>query len=456
MHDIDLSVNFPVPDVLEITSLDGSITVTENPGSSWDVAVADPIPTITAANLDLSVGTAPNYSIKIGQQQGAYTTSLIINGEIANPITTGDQWLTQIGFLDPGSSRVLDRQKAVSVGYGALSNQSDVVVGYEAGSEIGVRKVNIGPKAYSRGDDCVSIGYEAGRLDDAKQLVNVGAQSAVQCSGDNGVCVGFQAGINIAGGGFVAPNRVVVGAVAGRNVPGTGNVLLGYRCCQTAGAKVTRNYCVCLGEDCPIPGASGRLAFGNNMEAPIAISTATEQMLSALIPVEWNGTLYRLPALSSTATNFSMGAMPVGELYYANGTGETFAPGVDIAPSTTALLTTANLAAANYFSQSATGRLTYLRTRTQLVHCAFSISGNTAGNNQDYIFTIYKNGVAVAGSDFRVTFPNAGNPFSVAYHKAISFAQNDYITVRYAFLTATNNINFTNFNIVGMGSLMSS
>lgn len=68
----DLSANFPAPTVAEITSLDSSISITENPGASWDLTVNFPSPPASTTVYD-AVGST---GVSIIENDGAPAVTL--------------------------------------------------------------------------------------------------------------------------------------------------------------------------------------------------------------------------------------------------------------------------------------------------------------------------------------------------------------------------------------------
>ena len=168
------------------------------------------------------------------------------------------------------------------------SNGSLTICDATAGTEA----IAIGDNA-DAANNGVAIGYNA----ETSQYNSVAIGHGSITNDGSSVSVGFGAStgyhsVAVGGGSNSGYQSVVVGksARAGSNAVSLGN---------DAGTGTLRNYAICLGDNCAQPGANGRLAFGNQMEAVQTTATAGAQTLPAspagFLRLEWNGTLYKIP-----------------------------------------------------------------------------------------------------------------------------------------------------------------
>jgi hypothetical protein len=96
------------------------------------------------------------------------------------------------------------------------------------------------------------------------------------------------------------------------------------------------------------------------------------------------------------------------------------------------------------------GRITYLGSRTRLIHCGASVSFKSASPNVVCTVSIYKNGVYVPGSEVKRKIANQDDIGSSALHKILTMSTNDYIEMHVECDTANTSITFEDLNIFGM------
>ena len=101
----------------------------------------------------------------------------------------------------------------------------------------------------------------------------------------------------------------------------------------------------------------------------------------------------------------------------------------------------------NEFTTSTAGRLTYTGARTSFFHCGATISFSDT-KNADVIFSIYKNGVLVPGSQVKLSA--AGGATSTAIHKILSLATNQYIELIVQSDQAMNDITVEYVNLFAL------
>ncbi len=166
----------------------------------------------------------------------------------------------------------------------------------------------------SQGDSSVAIGFEAAKTTQAAESVAIGPQAAYTNQGTNAIAIGAYSaytnqaanaiaigggaldgsGLNVQGNGAVA----IGGYALSTRAQGFSAIAIGYQACINANQP---QLSVAIGANCPAPGANGRLAFGNGMEAlATSASTgangATPLQVAGYLNIEWNGTLYKIPA----------------------------------------------------------------------------------------------------------------------------------------------------------------
>jgi hypothetical protein len=423
-----------------LKSSDASVTIAASGAGDVDLTVASGASiTLSSAYEHLKTTlTGSNYGITCGFPiTGVLHTTAITDRTTGYPSTA--TFSTFIG--EQSGNDITTGTNNTLIGY--YSGQKLTTGGYNVciGANCGWRNTTGSSNVYI-GESCASNGLNTGHTFQVFVGRNAGGMNGG--TGSYSTCIGGAAGSSSTLGQYcllLGSNSAVNSTV------NDGAVVVGGGCAinGTIGEKSVH-----IGRSCAPNSTAGSLNFGNAMQAVTPAASTTGAMETAFIPITWNGVNYRIPALSSSATYYTHGDMPVGELAYYDATGTSFAQNTDIALGT--LTTTSNLMPSAYFDQPVAGRLRYLRTRTQVAHVAISISATVGGNNQEYTFTVLKNGVKVTNSDYSVTFPNAGKPTTFAYHIVVSFATNDYITVQYAYKSATGDITFQNFNVVIMGS----
>lgn len=150
--------------------------------------------------------------------------------------------------------------------------------------------------------------------------------------------------------------------------------------------------------------------------------------------------------------------MPVGEIAYQDHVTPTT---ISVVASSTpylinvaTTLNTSNTSGASpYFDMPSNGRLRFIGTNTQKVHCALSIDVQSAGGaNKIWSFSIYKNGVFYPRSRYEIENPGT-NEFTMACHIVIELATNDYLECWFENLSDTSDLIVHNFNLVCMGTI---
>ena len=301
-----------------------------------DVQVLNPLP------LEFAIG--------IGQDAGLGANSMYINGVVGSKGSPGVNDAVY-GF---NAQRWGSAGGNTSMGYQAHGGALGALGGVMSDN------VAMGERALSffeTGADNVFIGATAGRLlEECEGTVCIGSGAGSNGDiGDNNVIVGSGAGVAFPGG----DGAVLIGANAGNlGVVGADSVSLG----RTSYAPRANQ--VCIGADCvgDALGVDGRLAFGANMETPTAISDASEESLSALINMEWNGVHYRVPALSATATDL------LPSLWYNEG--PNFIAPVDANTSVNIGSTNTTMPPAGFYNMVASSDLTVFEVGSIPDYCS--------------------------------------------------------------------------------------
>lgn len=430
------------------------------------------------------------YSVAVGygaasNGQGSNAVAIGVNAAKGSPDGTNLQGDNAVAIGNT-AGQIAQGTYAVAMGYQAgQTNQgpNNVAIGYLAGQTNqtagtdfhGSVAIGIGAAQTSQKQLSVAIGANAGNTTQGEQCVAIGRATAEVTQGNYSVAIGSGAGrynqktfsvaIGIAAAagvsslvGYQDVNSVAIGAGCAQYGQGSNAIAIGAYASQGAvdGSTPQPANSVAIGANCARPGNTGRLAFGNAMEGVTAIG-ANHQHLAALINLEWNGVHYRIPALSSTATDLhtTMDPMAIGELWYADATGFTTtnlntAGGILLAPGTT-LMTTSSLSGGAYFDEPVDGRLRYLGTSTKTFHGAVSLCASCPNTNQALSFFVKKNGITASKSIYYFTTPSGGNNFTVAAHAVFSLATNDYVEIWAENTTANNQITIKNLNLVIMG-----
>lgn len=330
--------------VRTVVSSDSSVVLSQLT-DTIDLQVAPSAVTITAANSDVQVtGTAPDYILGVGQpsvSSSYYLTGRDISAKVnvgdtsntivgadsgllnftttnhigntfigyqsgrVNATTSGGSYNTSVGY-QAGGNLSSSNQYWTTLGYQAGYNSNNSVqngsicVGLSAGYYDGFGNYGIGigrlaGYAGSCGDYAIGIGYNACYNGCGRDTIHMGfSAGTTNAPGDYSVGLGRET--HLSGGGARA---VAVGSFAGQTSQGADSVAIGHLCAQTN--QPSRS--IAFGANCAVPGAVGRLAFGNTMEAVATTATAGVQTLPAnpagFIKLEWNGTLYKIPVYNN-------------------------------------------------------------------------------------------------------------------------------------------------------------
>lgn len=115
--------------------------------------------------------------------------------------------------------------------------------------------------------------------------------------------------------------------------------------------------------------------------------------------------------------------------------------------------TTTEVTSTSDITVSSAGRLTYTGATTRRFKADAGISFESAGNNNDYVFYLAKNGTVI-GSSAQQNFIGTGSERKVIPLTCMpELAQNDYLEVYVENITDTDNctIDYMNFNILAIG-----
>ncbi len=145
--------------------------------------------------------------------------------------------------------------------------------------------------------------------------------------------------------------------------------------------------------------------------------------------------------------------MAVGESYFENFAAPYGLPLIANTPTEVAFTQTLVSNMPMDFNVTTAGRLRWLNASTTMFHCAISMSALLlSGSNQDCAFYIAVNGVKVVGSEIRRRLQSTTVWEMVTFHKVVTLAQNQYLSIFANNLTGNNGISFGNINIVVMGT----
>ena len=207
---------------------------------------------------------------------------------------------------------------SVAIGNGAAeSNQGSfsVAIGGAAGqTSQSSAAIAIGQKAgrTNQGVQTVAVGTHAGKESQSQSTVAVGSGTGEFTQGVAATALGAYAGQytqgtyttaagRASGKYFQANDAVAIGANAGEgladgtNFQGDGAIAIGRNAAKNG--QPARS--IAIGKNCASPGAVGRIAFGNALEAVTATATAGAATLpanpQAFWRLEYNGTLYKIP-----------------------------------------------------------------------------------------------------------------------------------------------------------------
>lgn len=279
-----------------------------SPGSDttilWQVSFFDGKPydegarEILAGTEDIQVVEAPRdwYTLDVGKRFPAGRDSLVIN-DSATPSPTSN---------DPtGNGHTLFGVAAGAGAVGPLFLDNSFfgrAAGFGANSAVGGYSVGFG--SYALYDGCgirnTAIGVEsgAGVLSSCNRGSFLGMRSGRYAKSD-ATTLGYQAGT------FGGDRCTLVGAYAGEGVSvavptGEDVVCVGYKAGNPLGPSTIADYEVLIGSGCAPSNVTGRLGFGGHMEAPHgSFAMPNSGTPEAYLKMEWNGTLYYIPAFTS-------------------------------------------------------------------------------------------------------------------------------------------------------------
>lgn len=220
------------------------------------------------------------YTFKLGNK-APHIDDYILNGQANGVGAGGAGGRTCVGYgANPAASPNCTCIGAYAANIGCESNCT--FVGSNAGNG----------STYSQ-YAVTAIGYGAGQY----QFYNstcVGYLSGAQGWGRNSVCVGANSKSNI--------ETVSIGASCNSATnQGDGAIAIGYNCLN-GGAQAIGS--IAIGRNCAAPSVSGRLAFGNSMEAIATTATAGANgappaQVAGYIKLDWNGVTYKVPVYNN-------------------------------------------------------------------------------------------------------------------------------------------------------------
>jgi hypothetical protein len=90
-------------------------------------------------------------------------------------------------------------------------------------------------------------------------------------------------------------------------------------------------------------------------------------------------------------------------------------------------------------------RVVYTNATTRVCNLTFTVN-ITGTNGDDIVFSLFKNGAKIAGTEQTVEIPAL--TAALTMQALVSMATNDYIEVKVKNITATNNVTTTHLNVV--------
>lgn len=261
-----------------------------------------------AANINLSATAVSAGSYGSLSQFTNFTVDEY--GRVTAALTTPVDDATKSVYLGPNVCTIpFASQNSVIIGNTAGTQTDDgfisrsVVVGNSTAghaSNAGVsRSVIVGQGAaenitgFANGYNTL-VGYSSGVNMTGQHNTIMGAQSGMSQTGDNNVIIGDSAGE------FCQGDNVAIGASAAHQ-QASGAIGIGSNIgWSNAGSDVQPATSVAIGYRCTYPGAAGRLAFGNSMEAIQTTATigahgAPPAQVAGYIRLEWNDQLVKIP-----------------------------------------------------------------------------------------------------------------------------------------------------------------
>lgn len=451
---------------------DNSITIT-NTEDVIDIRATGTVPNISAVNNDVQVtSVVGGYTLDIGSAPGRGVVKITNGtGDNLNAVNCvaigGDAGFTSQGVvgganggavaIGVAAGRNNQQQQAISIGRNAgLDNQraDSISIGVESGrTDQQAFSVAIGPNSgnFQQATQCVSIGNSAGRVAQGSGGICIGSESGRNSQASQAIAIGLQAGLGNPSAPFLQQglNAIAIGALSGRYGQDSAAIAIGFQAAQgnILGTSIQPARSIAIGNNCETPGAVDRLAF--RAENIIAPSGVIREATNALIPIQWNGVLYRIPALSLNASDRQITNIIAGSGITVSGSYPSFTisssavipssiyGSVNMLPdgawagytfSITSAYTEITPSGATYSSSLGTSitnpsstRLTYTGATTR----NFMVTGTYGYPNSDDLgIAIGKNGVEISGSRME--------------HKAsrllytsciVSLATNDYVSV---------------------------
>lgn len=273
--------------------------------------------------------------------------------------------------------------------------------------------------------------------------VMLGSGSCVgpTASFQNNVCVGTTC--MVLNGAINLSSNVILGNSCLQNANGaSGNIIIG----NGSGNGITANI------NNIIISGTGTAGRDNSIEIGTS-GTHTSCYLQGITP----NPLSNKKIVVTDTTTGQLGYedpmhMAVAETYYESYVSPYVLPLIVNVPSELAFTQTLVTNMPMDFDATVNGRLKWTNATTSMFHCAFSMSATlAAGSNQDCAFYVALNGVKVPGSEIRRRLQSTTVNEMIVFHKVVTVAQNQYISLFATNLTGSNGISFNNVNMVMMG-----
>lgn len=249
--------------------------------SASSSALPTAVTVVPDANNDVNVTTVGTVNtLSVGQKQSSVAgTCYILNAttpDLSNTNTGRTAYGFQAGNVTQATNTTAIGNQAGSAGQGDQA----VSVGAFAGNS-------------NQGTVAVAIGYNAAQNSQGPRAIAIGSTAGRTSQGMFAIAIGHNAGSTTQSSGAIA----IGGNGAAQNSQGPNAIAIGLQC---ASVGTQLNSSIAFGGNCAVPGAAGRLAFGNSMEAIATTATAGANgalpvTVAGYIKLEWNGTLCKIP-----------------------------------------------------------------------------------------------------------------------------------------------------------------
>lgn len=328
-------------------------------------------------------------------------------------------------YNTPASITVINNDVQITT---IAANSFGIAVGKNGGLQDTIR-INGGILSGTAGTNQAAYGYNAAGFNSGTYICAYGPYAGSSNLKSKTSYFGYSAGNSSAN-----ESSCGFGHRAGESGAGIGSICIG----DEAGVLSSANYSVNIGYKCNGATTVGRLNFGNSMESITPITNISAQSPIGLLNIGWNGTHYKLPILSSTATNMSTSLNDWGQVYMNRNswTGYTITLTTTYQELLPTSATYSSILSTN-FSNPSTARLQYNGTTTKKFKIIFSVAQDS-GNSLK--FAIYKNGTIESQSEL---FNDTSR--RVTSITIVEMAQSDYISIYAA--RQSNNLVHTFYDI---------